>query len=76
MSLPAGTETLITAVSVEASSPTSVALAVVPSWKRTEILVAPLTTWSAVTMSPLLVDDVPGALGLRLLGAASARNEG
>ena len=47
-----GTETLITAVSVDGSVPTSVALAVDPSLNRTVILVAPSTTWSAVMMLP------------------------
>ena len=44
--------TLITAVSVESSLPTSVAVAVLPSSKWTLIEDAPSTTCAAVTMSP------------------------
>src|SRR6266576_4543377 len=47
-------ETLITAMSVDGSVPTSVAFSTVPSWKRTLIDVAPATTCWFVTMSPLV----------------------
>ena len=46
--------TLITAMSVESSVPTSVAFAVLPFWKRTLIEVAPSTTCAFVTMSPFV----------------------
>ena len=48
------TLTLMTAVSVESSLPTSVAVAVFPSWKCTLIVEAPSTTWAAVRMSPFV----------------------
>src|SRR5579864_2381720 len=46
------TETLITAMSVDVSVPTTVAFAVFPSWKVTLIEVALDTTCWFVTMSP------------------------
>ena len=58
-SFAAGTSTLITAMSVEASVPTSVAFVVVPSWKCTRIEVAPATTWSFVTMWPAVSTTKP-----------------
>ena len=44
--------TLITARSLDASAPTSFAVARVPSLNVTEMAVAPSTTWSLVTMWP------------------------
>ena len=57
------TLTWITATSVDASAPTSVAFAVVPSSILTLIEVAPSTTWSLVTMSPFvsIMKPVPWA---------------
>ncbi len=48
----AGTSTWITALSVEVSEPTSVALAVEPFWNVTLIVDAPATTCSAGMMLP------------------------
>ena len=55
----AGTSTWITAVSVDLSLPTRVALAVEPSWNLTLIELAPLTTCSAVMMSPFVLISKP-----------------
>ena len=52
-SCEAGTLTWITALSVELSEPTSVAVAVEPFWNVTLIVDAPATTCSAVMMLPL-----------------------
>ena len=48
----AGASTRITATSVDGSVPTTLALAVVPSWNLTLTLVAPETTCSSVRMLP------------------------
>jgi hypothetical protein len=58
-SSPAATPTLMTAMSVEGSEPTSVAFAVVPSTKWTVIDVAPSTTCWFVTMSPFVSTTNP-----------------
>jgi len=55
----AGRSTWITAVSVDLSLPTSVAFAVEPSSNRTLIESAPLTTCSAVRMSPFVSISKP-----------------
>jgi hypothetical protein len=58
-SLEAGTLTLITAMSVDLSLPTSVAVAVEPSMNSTLIELAPSTTCSAVRMSPFESNSKP-----------------
>src|SRR3954468_14411496 len=58
-SCEAGRSTWITAVSVDLSLPTSVAFAVEPSWNRTLIESAPLTTCSAVRMLPFVSISKP-----------------
>jgi hypothetical protein len=50
----AATLTLITAMSVDGSVPTTVAFAVLPVGKRTVTEVAPSTTCWFVTMSPFV----------------------
>ena len=59
----AGLSTWITAVSVDLSLPTSVALVVEPSWNMTLIEVAPATTCDAVRMLPFesISKPVPSA---------------
>lgn len=61
-SVRAGTSTSTTARSVETSLPTTFAVAVVPSWKRTVIVAAPETTWAFVTMWPLVSVTKPEAV--------------
>src|SRR3954451_19932475 len=53
-SCEASTLTLITAMSVDSSVPTSVAFTVLPVWQRTLIELSPSTTCAFVTMSPFV----------------------
>ena len=59
-------------MSVDGSVPTTVALAVLPSWNVTLIAFAPSTTCWFVTMSTGGVDDEARAFGLGALVAEAA----